>query len=95
MTRSTFKRSVLKGYATNGVVRSTTNTGICYGFDQTLDFPKEQFIRTTVPQAVATVQKATIMVKDPGPETPVVKGDNIGTIMWVVMGAGAFLLLFF
>ena len=91
----TFKRSVLKGYATNGVVRSTTNTGICYGFDQTLEFPKEQFIRTTVPQAVATVQKATIMVKDPGPETPVVKGDNIGTIMWVVMGAGAFLLLFF
>jgi hypothetical protein len=87
-----FKGSVLKGYQTAGVSHTKTNTALCYGFDQTLEFPTKQFIKGL--QAPPIVKHATILVDYPTPLAPPTK-DNVGTIMWVVMGAGAFLLLFF
>ena len=101
----TVKRNVMKGFQTSGVAKNGETTAICYGFDQTLVFPQRTTIRTEgftegnttnlTAQGSLEVKKATIMVPDQPTTTPAAQGDGIGSAMWVIVGAGAFLLLFF
>ena len=101
----TVKRNVMKGFQTAGVAKTGETTAICYGFDQTLTFPSRTTIRTEgftegnttnlTAQGSLEVQKATVMVPDQPTEATPPEGNTIGSAMWVIVGAGAFLLLFF
>jgi hypothetical protein len=106
----TFKRHVMTGTAAS-VARTAEVKALCYGEGQTLAFPSATHVRTTGPEAptlhertvaryekhkaaaVSTVFKETVVSQ---PEEVLdVKGDQVGTGMWVILGAGAFILLFF
>ena len=92
----TFKRHVLSGTKASVNHDSATVKSICYGEGQTLDFPAATHVRTELPTDTKMVQKETIVAQKPSVQetNPPPVGNEIPTGIWVVLGAGAFMLMF-